>query len=81
MIIGAGSTSFEMLRYVSDRFVVIPMPQWVDNLMDPISVRDVLYYLVAAPRSRPGFRGRLRHLRTGDDDRPAAPTVRATGHG
>ena len=48
MIIGSGSTSFEMLRYVSDRFVVIPMPQWVDNPMDPISVRDVLYYLVAA---------------------------------
>ena len=48
MIIGSGSTSFEMLRYVSDRFVVIPMPQWVDNPMDPISVRDVLYYLVTA---------------------------------
>ena len=48
MIIGSGSTSFEMLRYVSDRFVVIPMPERVDNPMDPISIRDVLYYLVAA---------------------------------
>jgi uncharacterized protein YbjT (DUF2867 family) len=48
MIIGSGSTSFEMLRYVSDRFVVIPMPIWVDNPIDPISIRDVLYYLVAA---------------------------------
>ncbi len=48
MIIGAGSTSFEMLRYVGDRFVLIPLPAWMKNPMDPISIRDVLYYLVAA---------------------------------
>ncbi len=48
MIIGAGSTSFEMLRYVGDRFVVIPSPEWMTNPMDPISVSDVLYYLAAA---------------------------------
>lgn len=48
MIFGAGSTSFEMLRYVGDRFLVIPMPPWSRNPMDPISIRDVLYYLVAA---------------------------------
>jgi len=48
MIIGAGSTSFEMLRYVADRFLVLPMPEWSANPMDPISIRDVLHYLVAA---------------------------------
>lgn len=48
VIIGAGSTSFEMVRYVGDRFWVIPLPEWVDHGMDPISVKDVLYYLVAA---------------------------------
>jgi uncharacterized protein YbjT (DUF2867 family) len=48
MIIGAGSTSFEMLRYVSDRFLFIPMPVWSANPIDPISISDVLYYLVAA---------------------------------
>jgi uncharacterized protein YbjT (DUF2867 family) len=48
MIIGAGSTSFEMMRYVGDRFVLIPLPVWMENPMDPISIRDVLYYLVAA---------------------------------
>jgi uncharacterized protein YbjT (DUF2867 family) len=48
MIIGSGSTSFEMLRYVGDRFVLIPMPGWMNNPMDPISIRDVLYYLVTA---------------------------------
>ncbi len=48
LIFGAGSTSFEMLRYVGDRFPVIPIPAWMDNPIDPISIRDVLHYLVAA---------------------------------
>ncbi|WP_297592226.1 NAD(P)H-binding protein [Mycobacterium sp.] len=48
MIIGAGSTSFEMMRYVGDRFPLIPVPSWMDNPIDPISIRDVLHYLIAA---------------------------------
>lgn len=48
IILGAGSTSFELLRYVSDRFLLIPMPPWAHNGLDPISIADVLYYLVAA---------------------------------
>jgi uncharacterized protein YbjT (DUF2867 family) len=51
LIFGAGSTSFEMLRYVGDRFPVIPIPAWMDNPIDPISIRDVLHYLVAAADS------------------------------
>ena len=66
MIIGSGSTSFEMLRYVGDRFLLMPMPGWSVNPIDPISISDVLYYLVAAADGRPGARGRLRHLRSGD---------------
>jgi uncharacterized protein YbjT (DUF2867 family) len=48
IIIGAGSTSFEMLRYVADRFPVIPTPPRLDNPIDPISIRDTLHYLVAS---------------------------------
>jgi uncharacterized protein YbjT (DUF2867 family) len=48
MIIGAGSTSFEMMRYVGDRFPLMPVPDWMANPIDPISIRDVLHYLVAA---------------------------------
>jgi len=48
IIIGAGSTSFEMMRYVGDRFPLIPVPSWMDNPIDPISIRDVRHYLVAA---------------------------------
>ncbi len=48
VVIGAGSTSFEMVRYVGDRLPLIPLPSWADNAIDPISISDVLYYLVAA---------------------------------
>ncbi|MFW0797204.1 NAD-dependent epimerase/dehydratase family protein [Gordonia sp. CPCC 205515] len=47
VILGAGSTSFEIIRYVADRLAVIPEPGWANNPMDPISVRDVVHYLVA----------------------------------
>ncbi len=48
MVIGAGSTSFEMLRYVGDRYPLLPRPRWMDNPIDPISIRDALHYLLAA---------------------------------
>jgi uncharacterized protein YbjT (DUF2867 family) len=48
VIIGAGSTSFEMIRYVGDRLPLIPLPPFADHAIDPISIRDVLHYLVAA---------------------------------
>jgi hypothetical protein len=41
-----------MLRYVGDRFPVIPIPAWMENPIDPISIRDVLHYLVAAADAR-----------------------------
>jgi hypothetical protein len=37
-----------MVRYVGDRLLLIPLPPWADYHMDPISIRDVLHYLVAA---------------------------------
>jgi uncharacterized protein YbjT (DUF2867 family) len=52
IILGAGSTSFEMLRYVGDRFPLIPVPPWMENPLDPISIGDVLHYLIAAADSK-----------------------------
>lgn len=46
MIIGSGSASFEILRYLVDRLPVIITPKWVDTPCQPIGVRNVLYYLV-----------------------------------
>jgi hypothetical protein len=47
MIVGAGSASFEMLRYLTERLPVMIAPKWVDTPCQPIAVRDVLAYLVA----------------------------------
>lgn len=46
MIIGSGSASFEILRYLVDRLPVMITPRWVDTPCQPIGVRNVLHYLV-----------------------------------
>lgn len=46
IIIGSGSASFEMLRYLTERLPVMVTPRWVSNRIQPIAVRDVLRYLV-----------------------------------
>ncbi|PWK90647.1 uncharacterized protein YbjT (DUF2867 family) [Lentzea atacamensis] len=48
VIIGSGSASFEMLRYLTERLPVMVTPRWVHNRIQPIAVRDVLRYLVGA---------------------------------
>ena len=48
VIIGSGSASFEMLRYLTERLPVMVTPRWVDTKVQPIAVRDVLRYLVGA---------------------------------
>ena len=47
VVIGSGSTSFEMVRHLTDVLPYMPAPQWVRNFIQPIASRDVLYYLVA----------------------------------
>jgi len=46
MIIGSGSASFEILRYLVDRLPVMVTPRWVDTPCQPIGVRNVLHYLI-----------------------------------
>ncbi len=46
VIIGAGSASFEMLRYLVDVLPVMVTPRWVETRCQPIAVRDVLRLLV-----------------------------------
>jgi len=48
VIIGSGSASFEMLRYLTERLPVMVTPRWVRSLVQPIAVRDVLQYLSGA---------------------------------
>lgn len=46
IIIGSGSASFEIIRDLTEKLPVMIAPKWVDNLTQPISVRDVLEYLI-----------------------------------
>ncbi len=46
MIIGAGSASFEILRYLVERLPVMITPAWVKTESQPVSITDVLYWLV-----------------------------------
>lgn len=48
IIIGSGSASFEMLRYLTERLPAMVTPRWVRNPSQPIAIRDVLRYLLLA---------------------------------
>jgi uncharacterized protein YbjT (DUF2867 family) len=48
LIIGSGSASFEMLRYLVEILPMMVTPRWVDNRCQPIAIRDVLRWLIAA---------------------------------
>lgn len=48
VILGSGSASFEMMRYLTERLPAMTTPRWVDNRIQPIAIRDVLRYLVGS---------------------------------
>ncbi len=50
VIVGSGSISFEMIRYLAERIPIMVCPQWVYSHAQPIGVREVLEYLLAALR-------------------------------
>ncbi len=48
VIVGSGSLSFEMIRYLTERLPVMICPKWVYTHTQPIGVRNVMEYLIAA---------------------------------
>ncbi len=58
MIVGSGSALFEMIRYLTEREPVLMCPAWFFSQAQPIAIRDVLSYLIAALES-PESIGRL----------------------
>jgi uncharacterized protein YbjT (DUF2867 family) len=48
VVIGSGSASFEMLRYLTERLPMMVTPRWVRSRVQPIAIRDVLAYLTGA---------------------------------
>jgi uncharacterized protein YbjT (DUF2867 family) len=58
VIIGSGSASFEMLRYLTERLPVMVTPKWVRTRIQPIAARDVLGSLVGCAALPPRAGGR-----------------------
>lgn len=58
VIVGAGSISFELIRYLTERLPVMVCPSWIYTRIQPISIRDTLDYLVSALKT-PQSSGRI----------------------
>ncbi|MEO2001928.1 MAG: SDR family oxidoreductase, partial [Pirellulales bacterium] len=65
MIIGSGSASFEILRYLVERLPVMITPKWVTTECQPVAISDVLHWLVSCLEV-PDTTGRT--LEIGGDD-------------
>lgn len=52
VIVGSGSISFEMVRYLTERVPVMIMPKWVNTRIQPISIRNVLSYMIDTLQTR-----------------------------
>ena len=57
VIIGSGSASFEMLRYLTEHLPAMVTPKWVDNPTQPIAIVNILHFLVAAARAPQDVQG------------------------
>lgn len=47
-LIGSGSASFEIIRHLVERLPIMVTPNWINNRIEPLAIRDALYYLVRA---------------------------------
>jgi uncharacterized protein YbjT (DUF2867 family) len=56
VITGSGSISFEMIRFMTELFPVVPGPLWMRNRSQPIAMQNVIDYLIAA-LTNPSGRG------------------------
>lgn len=67
MVIGAGSTSFELMRRLTERVPFTPIPSWMGSTLQPIAVDDVVQVIAAACRAEA-------HNRAYDVGGPEQPT-------
>jgi len=56
VIAGSGSISFEMIRFMTELFPIVPGPLWMKNRTQPVAIRNVIDYLLAA-LTNPNGRG------------------------
>ncbi|MEO5652824.1 MAG: NAD(P)H-binding protein [Marmoricola sp.] len=65
VLLGSGSTSFEIIRQVSERMPVHTVPTWMDSMVQPIAVTDVVEALVGTLE----YAGPSRHFDVGGPDK------------
>lgn len=53
VVLGDGSISFDMLRYLTTRLPGMIAPKWLRNRIQPIAIGDVLHYLAGAAELPP----------------------------
>jgi uncharacterized protein YbjT (DUF2867 family) len=53
IVIGPGATAFELIRYLTEQFPLLPAPPWVSNHVQPIAIQNVVDTLLAALAARP----------------------------
>jgi uncharacterized protein YbjT (DUF2867 family) len=58
VIVGPGSISFEMIRYLTEQLPILIGPRWLSRRVQPIAIQDVLAYLLSALET-PSCRGRI----------------------
>lgn len=58
VITGSGSISFEMIRFMTELFPIVPGPLWMKNKSQPIAIQNVIDYLLAA-LTNPDGRGQV----------------------
>ena len=73
IIVGSGSISFEMIRYLTEKLPIMICPRWVYQKVQPISIEDVLAYLLAA-LTTPESSGRVIEI-GGSDQLPYAGMI------
>jgi len=54
VVLGSGSISFEMLRYLTERLPFMVCPRWVRTAIQPVALCDMIEYLVASLTVTPG---------------------------
>ncbi|MEQ8672341.1 MAG: DUF2867 domain-containing protein [Aggregatilineales bacterium] len=48
VVVGSGSLSFEIIRYLTERIPIMICPSWVYTRVQPIGIDDILNYLTAS---------------------------------
>jgi uncharacterized protein YbjT (DUF2867 family) len=64
MVVGAGSTSFELMRRMSERVPLVPVPSWMRRSLQPLAVEDVVEVLTQALAGK----ARNRHYDVGGNE-------------